>query len=93
MSKHLSSVLVRPHVTEKATVKAEHSVYVFEVAPKATKAAISKAVKELYKVSPIKVSTVTVPAKQVLIRGKRGTKAGFKKAYIYVKKGDKIDIA
>ncbi len=92
MTTNLSSVLVRPHVTEKATVSAEHSVYVFVVAPKATKTEISKAIQDLYKVTPTKVTTVTIPAKNVIVRGKRGAQSGYKKAYIYVKKGDKIDI-
>jgi len=91
--KTLSSVLLRPRITEKATVSSEKSVYVFEIAADATKTAVAKAVKDLYKVTPVKVSTVTVPAKQTVVRGKRGTKAGYKKAYIYLKKGETIEIA
>ncbi len=93
MATHLSSVLIRPHVTEKATVASEHSVYVFVVDPRATKTEVSKAIKELYKVTPTKVTTVTIPAKNVIVRGKRGLQSGYKKAYVFVKKGDKIDIA
>jgi len=85
--------LLRPRITEKATVSSEKSVYVFEIAADATKTAVAKAVKDLYKVTPVKVSTVTVPAKQTVVRGKRGTKAGYKKAYIYLKKGETIEIA
>jgi len=67
-------------------------VYVFEIAPKANKKDVAQAVKEQYKVTPVKVTTVTTPAKRTVVRGKRGTKASFKKAYIYLKKGDKIEI-
>ena len=91
MKKDLNAVLIRPHITEKASLKAESSVYVFEIAPKATKAQVEKAFTEKYKVDPIKVSTVTIPAKNVFVRGKRGKKSGYKKAYIYLKKGDKIE--
>ena len=91
MKKDLNSVLIRPHITEKASIKAESSVYVFEIAPKATKSQVEKAFAEKYKLEPVKVSTVTIPAKNVFVRGKRGKKSGYKKAYIYLKKGDKIE--
>ena len=91
MKKDLNAVLIRPHITEKASIKAESSVYVFEIAPNATKAQVEKAFTEKYKVDPIKVSTVTIPAKNVFVRGKRGKKSGYKKAYIYLKKGEKIE--
>lgn len=92
MKKDLNAVLVRPHITEKASLKAESSVYVFEIAPNATKAQVEKAFAEKYKIDPIKVATVTIPAKNVFVRGKKGKKSGYKKAYIYLKKGEKIEI-
>lgn len=91
MKKELSSVLLNPHVTEKATVKSESSVYVFEIDPRSTKKEVSQAFKEKYKLSPLKVATVTIPAKNVFVRGKTGKKSGYKKAYIYLKKGEKIE--
>lgn len=92
MTTHLSSVLKRPHITEKATFSAESSVYVFKVDAAASKDLVAKAFKEQYKVMPVKVRTVTIPAKSVFVRGKRGTKSGYKKAYVYLKKGEKIEI-
>lgn len=92
MKTELFSILIRPRITEKATLVSESSVYVFEVAPKASKREIEKAFTDKYKAVPTKVTTVTVPAKKVVVRGKRGVKAGFKKAYIYLKKGEKIEI-
>ena len=91
MKSNLSDILIRPHVTEKATMSAESSVYVFQVDPKSTKSTVEKAFIEKYKINPIKVSTVTIPAKNVIVRGKRGKKSGYKKAYIYLKKGTKIE--
>ena len=85
------SVLIQPHVTEKATFSAENSVYVFEISQKASKDSIEKSFFEKYKLSPIKVRTVTIPAKKTFVRGKRGMKSGYKKAYIYLKKGTKIE--
>ncbi len=89
--KDTSHILISPHVTEKATVKSENSVYVFEIDPGATKANVEKAFVEKYKISPIKINTVTIPAKNVFVRGKRGKKSGYKKAYIYLKPGTKIE--
>jgi large subunit ribosomal protein L23 len=72
-------------------MSAEESVYVFEVDPKATKGDVNKAFIEKYKITPVKVTTATIPAKNVFVRGKKGTKSGYKKAYIYLKKGTKIE--
>ncbi len=91
MTPDLASVLIRPHVTEKATMSAESSVYVFEIHSGANKGAVARAIKEKYKVTPTKVTTTTIPAKAVFVRGKRGTKSGYKKAYVYLKKGEKIE--
>lgn len=91
MKKDLNQVLLNPHVTEKATVNSESSVYVFNIDPRTTKTLVKKSFIEKYKVNPIKISTVTIPAKNVFVRGKKGKKSGYKKAYIYLKKGDKIE--
>jgi len=92
MKTDIASVLIRPRITEKATMIAESSVYTFEVSPKSTKREIEKAFVEKYKAVPTKITTVTIPAKKVVVRGKRGVKAGFKKAYVFLKKGEKIEI-
>ena len=89
----LFSVILRPRVTEKASMKSGNNVFTFEVAANATKHTISKAVLDIYKVSPLKVNIVTIPSKKVFVRGKAGMKAGGKKAYVYLKKGETIDIA
>ena len=81
-------------MTEKATMQAENGVYVFEVAVNATKKEIGSAVKHYYNVTPIKVNIVKIPSKKVSSRTtrKKGVKAGGKKAYVFLKKGDKIEI-
>ena len=88
---NLTNILIRPHVTEKATLQAESSVYVFEIHPKATKSHVRKAFIEKYKIAPTKITTVTIPPKQVIVRNKRGIKSGYKKAYVYLKPGTKIE--
>lgn len=91
MKKDLNSVLIKPHVTEKASRTSESSVYVFEINPQSSALVVAKAFEEKYKIAPLKVNTVTIHAKNVFVRGKRGKKAGYKKAYIYLKKGEKIE--
>lgn len=91
MKSDLNKILIKPHITEKATRTAESSVYVFEVDSRATKSQVEKSFIEKYKINPVKVNTVTIPTKNVFVRGKRGKKSGYRKAYIYLKKGEKIE--
>ena len=92
MKKDLSHILINPRITEKATFSSEKSIYVFKIDPKTTKNHVKAAFIEKYKVVPVKINTVTIPAKSVIVRGKRGHKSGYKKAYIYLNKGEKIEI-
>jgi len=87
------NVLLRPRITEKAALSADkNNVYVFEVTQEATKKSIGASIRESYKVTPVKVRVSAIPSKPVFIRGKKGVKSGGKKAYVYLKKGDKIEI-
>ena len=89
------AVLLRPHVTEKSAQLTARGVYSFEVAQNATKKSVAQAGMALYKVTPVKVALVRVPTKRVILRTRRGwgTKGGLKKAYVYLKKGDRIEFA
>lgn len=87
------SVLLKPRITEKAALGADTSnVYVFNVEKFATKKSISASIRDTYKVTPVKVRVTAVPSRSVYVRGKYGIKSGGKKAYVYLKKGDKIEI-
>lgn len=86
-----SQVLKKPKVTEKAGIAAEsRNVYTFEVTKDATKKTVAQAVKDLYKVTPIKVNMVSLPSKVVSKGGKTGARGAIKKALVFLKKGDKI---
>jgi len=88
---HILSIIKKPRVTEKAGIKSEsQNVYTFEVVKNATKKTIAEAIQLIYKVTPIKVNVVNLPAKKVTARGKRGVKQAVKKALVFLKKGDKI---
>ena len=88
-----SHVLVRPHITEKAAASAEKGIYVFQVAMDANKLEIAAAVALAYKVTPVKVTIAAIPRKLITVKGKVGFRKGGKKAYVYLKKGEKIEIA
>lgn len=86
-------LLKRPRITEKASMKSESgNVYVFEVARNATKDTIRRAVRDVYSVVPKKVSIAQTPSKNVFSRGKKGVASGGKKAYVYLAKGEKIEV-
>lgn len=91
----LANVLKRPWFSEKALISTEHGVYVFEVAPSATKIDVANAIIAAYKVTPMKVRMVNLPAKKVALRTRRGvgTRARRHKAYVYLKAGDTITLA
>jgi large subunit ribosomal protein L23 len=86
-----TDMIVRPHITEKSGVMSQNGIYTFQVSRKANKPSIAKAVKELYKVTPVKVSVINIPSKKVFIRGKMGSVPGIRKALVTLRKGDKID--
>ncbi len=94
LTKAPGRILIAPHITEKAMQMTVNDTYVFEVAMDATKRDVVTAIKTLYKVTPRKVNIVRKSPRAYVsrMRNRRGTKSGMKKAYVFLKKGDKIDI-
>ena len=93
-SERMTNVLLRPRITEKATIVTEAGAYVFEVDPRVTKVEVAEAVKKFYNVTPRKVNIVRIPRKKIQSRrrGRFGLTAGGKKAYVYLKEGDTIEL-
>ena len=88
-----ASVIIRPRVTEKSHSLAEGSnVYVFNVCLGATKGMVYETIKGLYKISPTKVAIIPIPKKSRFVRGRRGVAGGGRKALVYIKKGEKLEI-
>jgi large subunit ribosomal protein L23 len=88
-----ANVLLKPLVSEKATkAKEESNQVIFFVAPLANKIEIKAAVEEAFKV---KVTEVNVVRRRPLKRTRNGRAvghvSGFKKAYVTLAKGDKIE--
>lgn len=80
-----------PRVTEKASNASAQNVYIFNVAMSANKKEVKKAIFSLYKVKPTRINILSVPHKNIMSKGKKGTRGGGKKAVVYLKKEDKIE--
>jgi ribosomal protein L23 len=90
----VAAILIKPLITEKAVNLGGSNVYTFMVAKNATKYSVSAAVTALYKVTPVKVNIVNKKptTKMVKSRGREVSVAGYKKAYVYLSKGDTINL-
>ena len=90
------SVIFNARVTEKTANASAMSVYVFDVAPSATKSEVAKAFEAIYKHVPLKVHTLIKKPKAYFRRNTKGGTLGFskkiKKAYVYLPKGTNIEV-
>ena len=87
----MKDIIKNPRVTEKGTSAMERNVYTFDLTKSATKAEIKKAIFALYKVHPVKVNVLAIPKRRINLRGRAGTHGGGRKAFVYLKEGDKIE--
>ncbi len=88
-----SSILLSPHVTEKATRLSSNNQYVFKVFPRANKTEVKRAIENLYKVKVIGVKIIRVSGKIRRTGKSLGWKKGYKKAIIRLGQGQKIEAA
>lgn len=91
--KKVSKLILAPRVTEKASMLSSANVFTFVVANNATKHSLLEEIKNDYKVTPKSINITNIPSTNVFVRGKFGTKSGFKKAIVFLKKGDTINLA
>ena len=92
MSRDVYSVITSPLVTEKATlVNSAGNQVVFRVRPSANKSAIKTAVETLFKVKVEKVRTIQYLGKERRVGKSVGRKSAWKKAYVTLAEGDRID--
>ena len=84
--------IIRPIITEKATILSEQNKTVFKVHKKANKINIKKNIEKLFKVNVIKVNIINTKTKKKIKQGKQSKKPGYKKAIITLKKGQSIDL-
>ena len=88
----MTKIIKNPRITEKASFSQEQNVYTFDISASSNKTEIKKAIFKLFKVKPVKVNVLSVPKKNIISKGKKGTRGGGRKALVYLRKGDKIEI-
>jgi ribosomal protein L23 len=88
----MKKIILRPHITEKASVQSNVNAYTFVVDSSATKLSLLNEIKNDHKVTPVKINITNLPAKRVFIRGNKGVTAPLKKAVVFLKKGDTIKL-
>jgi large subunit ribosomal protein L23 len=90
----LKFVLKQPLITEKGTFLNSKGGYVFSVDRQATKKEIKKAVEKFLKVTVEQIKTIKIVGKKrrALRSRKQFQKADWKKAIIFLKQGEKIDL-
>jgi large subunit ribosomal protein L23 len=85
-------IIRAPLVSEKGTLLAESANQVlFKVRPEANKIEVKKAVEALFKVKVVKVRIARYLGKIRRVGRSMGRRPGWKKAYVTLREGDKID--
>jgi large subunit ribosomal protein L23 len=88
----LMTVLIQPHVSEKAATLAEKAnQYVFRVRDDASKAEVKEAVELMFEVKVEAVNLLNRPDKTRRFKNMAGKRSGFKKAYVRLASGQSID--
>ncbi len=91
-SAEASRVLLRPHLSEKASLLAEKSTVVFEVDPGASAAEVARSVKAVYGIDPVKVNMVLMRGRAVRFGRTMGRTKTRKKAIVTLPEGKTIDM-
>ncbi|MDD5066535.1 MAG: 50S ribosomal protein L23 [bacterium] len=93
MMKEIETIIIRPIITEKCTdLREKQNIYSFEVLKNVTKHEIMHAIEKMYGVTVERVNLVNTKGKVKTKRFIEGKRPDIKKAYVKIKKGDKIQI-
>jgi large subunit ribosomal protein L23 len=90
-SKHYDTI-IKPVITEKATLLSEQNKVVFQVPLDATKADVKAAVEKLFNVKVGAVNTIRHKGKTKHFRGVAGKRSDTKKAVVTLLAGYSIDV-
>ena len=85
-------VLIRPLITEKGTLLAEQSKFLFAVALDANKIDVRRAVEQTFGVTVLAVNMVNVPGKEKRWGRHRYRTARWRKAIVTLQQGQTIDL-
>lgn len=85
-------IIKRPLITEKSTQQKEAgNKVIFAVHPEANRSEIKKAVEKIFNVKVEKVNTILMSGKIKRLGRNMGRRPSWKKVYVTLKKGDKIE--
>ena len=84
--------ILRPIITEKATIANENGQVTFAVAIDATKPQIKAAVEMLFSVKVVAVNTIVQKGKTKTFKGRLGRRSDVKKAMVTLADGQNIDL-
>ena len=84
-------IIKAPVVTEKTNNLASENVYVFKVDKKANKTQIKQAIESKFGVKVESVNTVNTQRKKRRVGKYTGYTSSYKKAYVKLKEGSKIE--
>jgi large subunit ribosomal protein L23 len=87
----MQSLIVKPIISEKSMRLAATGTYMFGVPTSANKPAIVAAISAQFKVEPIGVRVSNLGGKTKRFNGRIGKRVDQKRAYVTLKKGQKID--
>jgi len=85
-------ILIKPIISEKATIGVSKGKYVFEVSNNANKIEIKKAIKDIYGVNVVKINVINKLGKKVSFGRRKGKQKDIRKAIITLKKGETINL-
>ncbi|MEK7125660.1 MAG: 50S ribosomal protein L23 [Patescibacteria group bacterium] len=87
-----SGILLQPLVSEKTAHMGSQDTYAFVVGFKVNKVEIAKAFQAMFGVKPMAIRIAIVPEKRKRRGRTFGVRSSWKKAFIRVPKGSKVDI-
>ena len=93
MTSDFYDIIRVPRITEKgARLKEKNNVLTFEVRPDANKVEVRKAIEGIFKVKVVDITTVNIAGKKKRLGQRLGRRSDWKKAYVTLKPGEKIEI-
>ena len=93
MTSNPRDLIVHYLTTEKNTIlKEQGNVYVFEVTDAANKRSVKAAVEKVFNVHVVGVNMAMAPHKPKRLGRFAGRRPGYKKAFVTLKQGEKIEV-
>lgn len=90
--KDYTDIIIAPVITEKSAIQAEANIYTFKVNADANKIEIKKAIEEAFGVKVVKINTLNTKSKAKRVGRYPGRTKTYKKAFITLADGDKIEL-